>query len=181
MVAHTMRLANLYKHPSLGTMYENTRNTTNAEGLRIAIVVSLYHEQITLVMRDAAVEQFITAGGLEENLCVVMVPGAFELTAAVNALAKRNDFDAVVALGCIIAGQTNHDQVIANAVAQGLTMITIQTGVPIAFGVLTCQSLEQAQARAGGDKGNKGAKAMNAAIETIRTIQSLNAQLAGGG
>lgn len=162
-------------------MYENSKKPANADGLRIAIAVSLYHEQITLAMRDAAVEQFAAAGGLDDDLCVVMVPGAFELTAAANALAKRDDIDAVVALGCIISGETNHDQYIANAVAQGLTMITVQTGVPVAFGVLTCQSLEQAQARAGGDKGNKGAAAMIAAIKTVRTIQSLNTQLTGGG
>ncbi len=162
-------------------MYENVKNSANADGLRIAIAVSLYHEQITLAMRDAAVEQFATAGGLEDDLSIVMVPGAFELTAAANALARRDDIDAVVALGCVIAGETNHDQCIANAVAHGLTMITVQTGVPVTFGVITCQSLKQAQARAGGDKGNKGADAMTAAIETIRAIESVKTQLTGGG
>lgn len=162
-------------------MYEKVKNSANADGLRIAIAVSLYHEQITFAMRDAAVEQFAAAGGLEDDLCIVMVPGAFELTAAANALAKREDIHAVVALGCVIAGETNHDQYIANAVAQGLTMITVQTGVPVTFGVITCHSLKQAQARAGGDKGNKGAQAMTAAIETIRAIESVNTQLTGGG
>ncbi len=162
-------------------MYENAKKPANADGLRIAIAVSLYHEQITLAMRDAAVEQFAADGGSNDDLCVVTVPGAFELTAAANALAKREDIDAVVALGCIISGETNHDQYIANALAQGLTMITVQTGVPIAFGVLTCESLEQAKARAGGDKGNKGAEAMAAAIKTVRAIESSSTQLTGGG
>ena len=90
-----------------------------------------------------------------------------------RAQAVRGDFDAVVALGCIISGETDHDRHIASAVATGLTMITVDTSVPVAFGVLTCRTLEQALARAGGDRGNKGAEAMAAAIETARTLRGL--------
>jgi 6,7-dimethyl-8-ribityllumazine synthase len=101
----------------------------------------------------------------------VEAPGAFELTAVCRALAARGDLDAVAAIGCIISGETTHDRYLASAVAQGLTMITVQTGVPIAFGVLTCQSPEQATARATGTR-SKGAEAMSAAIEACRAVRA---------
>ncbi len=154
-------------------MFADPENTANAAGLRIGLAVSRYHAPITEAMSAAAIERFISAGGSKENLRVVGAPGAFELTAIARALAVRDDIDAVVALGCIISGETTHDQYIASALAQGLTMITARTGVPVSFGVLTCQTLAQAQARAGGAKGNKGAEAMTAAIEAACTIRSL--------
>ena len=80
---------------------------------------------------------------------------------------------AIVALGCVISGETTHDQYINHAVSQGLTSISVRTGVPVAFGLLTCASFGQAEARAGGEKGNKGAEAMAAALELARTVQAL--------
>ena len=153
-------------------MYDTHKPDAAADGLRIGLAVSRYHAEITDAMRAAAVRQFIDAGGAEKDLRIVDVPGAFELTAVCRALAARGDLDAIVAIGCIISGQTTHDRYIASAVAQGLTMITVQTGVPIAFGVLTCQGPEQARARASA-KRNKGAEAMAAAIETCRAVRAV--------
>jgi 6,7-dimethyl-8-ribityllumazine synthase len=144
----------------------------SAAGLRIGVAVSRYHAAITDAMRDAAIRQFADAGGGSSDLQIVSTPGAFELVAACQSLAARNDIDAVVAIGCVISGETTHDQYIASAVAHGLTSITVQTGVPVTFGVLTCQSMDQAKARAGGERGNKGAEAMAAAIEAARIVQS---------
>ena len=153
-------------------MYTELKPSASAEGLRVGVAVSRYHAQITDAMRDAAIEQFTSAGGGGENLRVVPAPGAFELTAICRALAAGDDLDAIVALGCVISGQTTHDRYIASAVAHGLTSVTVQTGVPVTFGVLTCQSMEQARARAG-PKSNKGAEAMAAAIETAQAVKAL--------
>ncbi len=153
-------------------MHIELQPSAGAEGLRIGLAVSRYHDEITSRLKEAAVEQFMNAGGRADDLEIVSTPGAFELTAACRALARR-DLDAVVAIGCVIAGETTHDQHIANAVACGLTTITVETGVPVTFGVLTCRNLEQANARAGGEKGNKGAQAMAAAIETSHVVKTL--------
>lgn len=166
-------------------MYELTSIQPDATGLRIGIAVSRYHREITTSMRDAAVDAFVRSGGDAKNLTVMAASGTFELTAICRTLALMKTetgepaHDAIVALGCVITGQTTHDTYIAHSVIQGLTAITVQIGVPIAFGVLTCQNLEQARARsvdalaAGGV--NKGAEAMMAAIETARTLKTLDA------
>lgn len=156
-------------------MYDQLQPEASAAGLRVGVAVSRYHDRITDAMRASAVECFRSAGGAEADLRVVPAAGAFELTAVCRALAVSGDVDAVVALGCVITGETDHDRYIASAVASGLTMITVETGVPVAFGVLTCANLEQAAARAGGDLGNKGGEAMLAAIQTARTLQALGA------
>ena len=154
-------------------MYTEVKTTTSAQNLRIGVVVSRYHEKITTAMRDAAVEKFAEAGGKEENLKVVSTPGAFELPAVAHGLVKAGGLDAVVAIGCVLSGETTHDRYISQAVANGLTQITLQTGVPIAFGLLTCQTMAQAKARAGGEVGNKGTEAMAAAIETVNTLRAI--------
>lgn len=158
--------------PIIAAMYTDLDASSSAAGLRIGVAVSRYHAGITEALRDGAVTRFTEAGGDPDDLEIVTVPGAFELPAACRALADR-PLDAVVALGCVIAGETDHDRHIASAVCHGLAAITTSTGVPITLGVLTCRTMEQARARAGGDKGNKGAEAMAAAIEMARILQTL--------
>jgi 6,7-dimethyl-8-ribityllumazine synthase len=164
-------------------MYTELEPNANAAGLRIGVAVSRYHEAITSAMRDAAVRVFTSAGGAPGDLHIVSTPGSFELVAACQALAARNDIDAVVAIGCVISGETTHDQYIASAVAHGITSITVQSGTPVTFGLLTCQTLAQAEARSGGDKGNKGGEAMLAAIEAARIAQAaeFDVEIGGGG
>ena len=150
----------------------------DAESLRIAIVTSVYHEQITLALEQAASEALHEPGGLPDRLIVHHSPGAFELTSICRGLVIDRGSrtpDAVVALGCVITGETRHDRYICHSVAQGLTNLTLQSGIPIAFGLLTCNTLEQAIARSGGDQGNKGREAMHAAIRTAHVIRSLDA------
>jgi 6,7-dimethyl-8-ribityllumazine synthase len=151
-------------------MDASTPSDIDAGGLRIGLAVSAYHADVTGPMRDAAVRAFLAAGGAEKDLREIEAPGAFELTAVCRALAARGDLDAVAAIGCIISGETAHDRYLASAVATGLTMITVQTGTPIAFGVLTCQTPEQARARSTGPRG-KGAEAMRAAIAACRAVR----------
>ena len=135
-----------------------------------------YHHEVTDALCAAAVEAFTRAGGRMEDLRVVVTPGAFELTAVCQGLARRDDLDGVVALGCVIRGETAHDQYICESVAHGLTNITLATGKPVAFGLLTCHTKHQARERAGGGKGNKGTEAMAAVIETVRTLQDLTSK-----
>lgn len=126
-------------------------------------------------MRTAAVAAFrarypTDAGSV---LGVVEAPGAFELTALASAAIDSGAYDGVVTLGCVIRGETDHDRYISQAIAAGLTNLIIQTGIPVAFGVITANTPEQALARAGGEKGNKGAEAMDALLDTIDAMQHL--------
>ncbi len=126
-------------------------------------------------MAQGACEAFKDAGGEVDSLIHVAAPGAFEVVVICAALAARADVDAVVAIGCVLTGETSHDRFLCDAVAHGLTDVSIRTEKPVAFGVLTCLTLEQARARAGGSKGNKGAEAMRAAIAATRTVQAIRA------
>ncbi len=152
---------------------QSGRNEMDSRGMRIAIVQSTYHNDVCSALALGAVDAFASAGGDTDELIQVLAPGAYELVAISVALAERSDIDAVVALGCVLTGETSHDRYICDAVAKGLVDITVRTGKPIAFGVLTCLTIGQAQARAGGSKGNKGVEAMNAAIAAVRVIQEI--------
>jgi 6,7-dimethyl-8-ribityllumazine synthase len=165
-------------------MFVSTPSQVDARDVHIGIAVSRYHREITDSMRDAAIDVFVRSGGRKEHLTIAPAPGTFELSAICRALVEMETEDdepvndAIVAIGCVISGQTTHDQYITQSVTQGLTAITTDTGVPVAFGVLTCQTIEQARARsidAASHKGvNKGAEAMIAALETVHTIRALS-------
>jgi len=148
----------------------NPSDSLSAAGCRVGLAVSQYNAAITESLRAGAVEEFARLGGSPSDLLVAPAPGAFELPIVARALVHSGDCDAVVALGCLIKGETPHDRIIADAVAHGLTHIALETGVPVLFGVLTVDSIEQARARSGGALGNKGAQTMTAAIETIHTL-----------
>lgn len=157
-------------------MKNATTSTTHpaADDLRIAIVTSRYHEDVTSALRDGAVDAFEACGGDTGRLTCIDAPGTWELPVLCNALLERDDApDAIVAIGCVIAGETSHDRHINSGVSNALAQLSIRTGVPVAFGVLTCGSMEQALARAGGAVGNKGRESMLAAIEAVRAIRSI--------
>lgn len=147
--------------------------TVDARGLRVGVVTSAYHGEITAALEVGAVEAFTNAGGAADAIVRVSAPGAFELVAIAAALAARDDLHAVVALGCIVQGETRHDRVLAEAVAGGLASIAATRAKPVAFGVLTVERLRQARARAGGEQGNKGREAMLAAIAAARAIEAV--------
>ena len=151
---------------------------TDARDLRVGIATSRYHADVTGRLLQGARNAFLDAGGCDDDLLLVDAPGSFELVAIAFALAERADVDAVVCLGCILTGETTHDRYICEAVANGLADITARTGKPVAFGVLTCQTMEQALARAGAldaarSKGNKGEEAMHAALIAARAVQRI--------
>lgn len=137
------------------------------------VVTSSYHGDITAALERGAVAEFEGAGGSRDRLRVVKAPGAFELVPIASVAASREDVDAVVAIGCVLTGETSHDRHLCDAVAHGLARACVEHGKPVTFGVLTCQTLAQAQARAGGAKGNKGAEAMAAAIGAAQAIKEL--------
>lgn len=139
----------------------------------VALVVAQYNASVTSRLRDAALDAYAEAGGDPSTVTIVEAPGSFELPALCLAAAKTGRFAGVVALGCIVQGETNHNRYIAEAVAHGLIAITLQTGIPATFGVLTVESAGQAYARAGGREGNKGVEAMRAVLETIAAAEAL--------
>jgi 6,7-dimethyl-8-ribityllumazine synthase len=136
-----------------------------ARGLRVAIVVSRFNEFITERLLRSAYDGLVRCGTKEENIEIVRVPGAFEIPSAARTLAETGKWHAIICLGCLLRGDTAHYDVIVNEVARGIGQSAQETGVPHAFGVLTCDTLEQAIDRAGLKLGNKGLEAALTAIE----------------
>jgi len=143
----------------------------DATGFRFALVVSRFNETITDSLRDAATAALKEAGAA--SVQVLTVPGAFEIPQAARAAADSGRFDAIVCLGCIIRGETPHFDYIASAVAHGITDAAADTGIPMAFGVLTTDTVEQATARSRPGPDNKGREAAAAAIEMAALYRTL--------
>jgi 6,7-dimethyl-8-ribityllumazine synthase len=141
----------------------------------VAVVVSRYNGSITGKLLEGARSEYLARGGREPGLAVFEAPGAYELPALALVAAQTGRYRGVVALGCLIKGETRHDRYIAEAVAGGLMDVMLRTGVPVAFGVLTVDTPRQARARSGGERGNKGAEAMAAVLETIATGEAISA------
>jgi 6,7-dimethyl-8-ribityllumazine synthase len=140
---------------------------------RFALVVSKYHDFVTDRLQAGALGALAKAGVSADAVTVVRVPGAFEIPLAAQHAAETGQFDAIVCLGCLIRGATPHFDYIASAVSHALTTTASKTGVPMAFGVLTTNSVEEALARAGDDSSNKGAQAAVAAIEMAGVVAQL--------
>jgi 6,7-dimethyl-8-ribityllumazine synthase len=149
----------------------------DARGLRVAIVASRFNETVGLRLVDGAVDCLRRHGAAEENMSITWVPGAFELPIAARRWAASGRVDAVVALGVVIRGETPHFDYVAGGAAQGISAVATDTGVPVAFGVLTTDTAEQADARAGGKAGNKGFEAAMAAIEMANLVAELPKEL----
>jgi 6,7-dimethyl-8-ribityllumazine synthase len=143
------------------------------KGRRVAVVVSRFNDLVGQRLLKGALETLSFKGVAEKDVEVAWVPGAWELPAAAAKFAKDGKFDGVVALGCIIRGETTHHEHIASEVAAGLGRIVSGTGIPVAFGVLTTDDLEQALARAGERENNKGAEAVLHLLETIAVIKKI--------
>lgn len=141
---------------------------------RFAIVVSRFNDLVTSRLLEGALDTFRRHGAVDDNLTVAWAPGSFEIPVIADKLAKSGDYAGVVCLGAVIQGETDHHDYINHAVAQSLVQIGREAGVPVTFGILTCQTLEQALNRAGGKAGNKGHEAALAAIETASLISHLD-------
>jgi 6,7-dimethyl-8-ribityllumazine synthase len=146
----------------------------SAAGFRFALVVSRYHDFITERLLEGALAALTAAGAGLDAATVVRVPGAFEIPLAAQLAAESGEYDAVVCLGCLVRGETIHFEVIASAVSHALTTASSATGVPMAFGVLTTNSMEEALERAGEGPANKGWEAASAAVEMAAVAAQLS-------
>ncbi|HDI0957997.1 TPA: 6,7-dimethyl-8-ribityllumazine synthase [Staphylococcus aureus] len=143
--------------------------------LKVAIVVSRFNDFITGRLLEGAKDTLIRHGVNEDNIDVAFVPGAFEIPLVAKKLASSGNYDAVITLGCVIRGATSHYDYVCNEVAKGVSKVNDQTNVPVIFGILTTESIEQAVERAGTKAGNKGAEAAVSAIEMANLLKSIKA------
>jgi 6,7-dimethyl-8-ribityllumazine synthase len=149
----------------------------DASGKRFAIVVSRFNSFITERLLLSACDGLLRTGAVKKDIAVIRVPGAFEIPAAARTLASTRKYDAIVCIGCLLRGDTAHYDVIVNEVTRGIGQSAQETGIPHAFGVLTCDTLEQAIDRAGLKMGNKGFEAALAAVEMASLKDAVGSQL----
>ena len=152
-------------------MPRSFEGNTSAEGLRFAIVASRFNDEIVAGLLKGALDCLAEHDAADETIEVIRVPGAFEIPQAVRRVAGQ--FDAVIALGCVLRGETPHFEFIANQVTTELSRIAVDTRVPVAFGVITCDTLQQAIDRSSPGAGNKGWEAALAAIEMANLWRAL--------
>lgn len=138
-----------------------------------AIVVSRFNDLITRRLLDGAIETIVRHGGDSSRVTVVWVPGSFEIPLAASRLAKSGKYSAVICLGAVIQGSTSHHEYINSQVASGIMGAMRESGIPVTFGVITCESMDQALDRAGGKVGNKGHEATLAAIEMVNLLKMI--------
>jgi 6,7-dimethyl-8-ribityllumazine synthase len=147
-------------------------NVPDASGMRFGVVVSDWNAEITHALYQGCYDTLLQHGAQAEHIFALQVPGAFELPAGARILSAQEKVDALICLGCVIKGETNHDEYINQAVANGLVNLSIASGKPCIFGVLTTLNEEQALDRAGGKHGNKGVEAAVAAIRMAALKQT---------
>ena len=152
-----------------------------ADGFRFGVVVARFNSFITDRLLAAALDALHAAGAREEDIEIVRVPGSFEIPVAAKHLAKTRRVQAILCIGCILRGETSHYDYVCSESARGIMLAQMDTGVPMAFCILTCDTLEQAIDRAGLKGGNKGAEAALAAIEMANLSRRLGASSAAAG
>jgi 6,7-dimethyl-8-ribityllumazine synthase len=149
------------------------QGTMNATGKKVGIVVSRFNEFITSKLIEGAVDTLVRHGVKEEHIEIVWVPGAFEIPAVSRKLVKKKKHDAIICLGSVIRGDTPHFDYIAAEVSKGVASLAFESEIPVVFGVLTTDNIEQAIERAGSKAGNKGADAASAAIELMSLYEQI--------
>ena len=145
-----------------------------AEGIRIGIVVARFNEFITPKLLGGAIDGLVRHGMNEEDVDVAWVPGAFEIPLIAKKMAKSGKYDAVIALGAVIRGSTSHYDYVCNEVSKGVAAASMESGVPVMFGVVTTENIEQAIERAGTKAGNKGYDCALGAIEMVNLIRTMD-------
>jgi 6,7-dimethyl-8-ribityllumazine synthase len=156
-----------------------TKGGLNAAGLRFGIVVSRFNSFITERLLAGALDALDLAGASEKQIEIVRVPGSFEIPIAAKKLAATGRCDSIICIGCVLRGETSHYDYVAGETARGIQLAQLDTGVPMVFCVLTCDTLEQAIDRAGLKGGNKGYESGLAAIEMAHLSRKLSKKLAG--
>lgn len=150
------------------------REAYSAADARFAIVVSRWNEALTSRLADGAKQALAEAGSQPDSIEIFHVPGAFELPLACQKAAQTGTFDAIIALGVVIRGDTPHFDYVAGQAASGITQVSLQTGVPVLFGVITADTMEQAVARSGEKSDNKGYEAAMSAVEMVNLIREMD-------
>jgi 6,7-dimethyl-8-ribityllumazine synthase len=145
----------------------------NAELMKFGIVVSRFNDFITSKLLDGAVDALVRHGAGEDDIDVVKVPGAFEIPLVAKKMAEKGGYSAVICLGAVIRGATPHFDYVAAEVSKGVAQASLESGVPIAFGVITSDTIEQAVERAGSKAGNKGSDAAVTAIEMAQVLKQI--------
>jgi 6,7-dimethyl-8-ribityllumazine synthase len=146
----------------------------DAKGQKIGIIVSRFNSFISERLLEGAVDALVRHGADEQDIHVARVPGAFEIPLAAKKMAASGAYDAIIALGAVIRGSTPHFDYVSSEVTKGVASVSLESGIPIAFGVLTTDSIEQAVERAGTKAGNKGFEAAVTVIETVNLLKALN-------
>jgi len=153
--------------------YQSIEGHYDAKGLKVGIVVARFNDFITGKLLEGALDAFVRHGGSIEDVTVIRVPGAYEIPLACQKAAKGGKYQGILALGAVIRGATPHFDYVSSEVSKGVAQVGLDSGVPVSFGVLTTDSIEQAIERAGTKAGNKGSETMNGLIEMIDLLQKL--------
>jgi len=143
------------------------------KGMKVGIVASRFNEIIVTKLLGGAVDGLVRHGVEAENITAAWVPGAFEIPAVASRMAKSGNYDAVICVGAVIRGDTSHYDYVCNEVSKGIAQVSLATGVPVLFGILTTENIEQAISRAGSKSGNKGYDCALSAIEMVNLLSQL--------
>ena len=144
-----------------------------ANGMKFGLVCARFNSFMTEKLVAGALDTIVRHGGSEDLVTLAYVPGSFEIPIVCKQMAKSGKYDAIIAVGAVIRGSTYHYELVSNEMAKGLAQVSLETGVPVTFGVITAESIEQALERSGSKAGNKGAEAAIAAIEMVNVLKSL--------
>ena len=144
-----------------------------SENIKVGIVVARFNEFITSKLLSGAMDTLIRHEVKEENIQVAWVPGAFEIPLIASKMAENDKYDAVICLGAVIRGSTSHYDYVCNEVSKGIASVSLKSGIPVMFGVLTTENIEQAIERAGSKAGNKGSECAEGAIEMVNLIREI--------
>ena len=159
-----------------GDLTKELKGDLNGQGLKVGIVAARFNEIVTRQLLTGAVDTLTRYGVADSDISVAWVAGSFEIPVVAKAMAQTGDYDALICLGAVIRGETGHYDMVANQSAGGIASVSLQTGVPTIYGVLTTEDIGQAFNRAGGKAGNGGTNAATTAVETARLIQTINAK-----
>ena len=146
----------------------------NAEGMRLGIVVAKFNDFVTLKLLDGAKSALLENGVDPIDITVAMVPGSFEIPVVADSLASSGNYDAIICLGAVIKGETDHYEYVSKGAAEGIARVALDNQLPVMFGVLTTRNVEQALDRCGGRKGNEGESSAISAIKTINVLRQIN-------
>ena len=155
--------------------FEGKLIPVSAEGAKIGIIVARFNEFITSKMLGGAVDTLKRHGINDDNIDIAWVPGAFEIPLIASKMASSGKYDAVICLGAVIRGSTSHYDLVCNEAAKGIAQVSLQSSIPVMFGVITTENIEQAIERAGSKAGNKGSECAEGAIEMINLIREIEA------